>query len=295
MKNFILLLVLVISAQLHAQQHKERITKSLNFENSSGDNTLIIENINGEILVEGYDGNLIQVEVEKEIMAKSDRLISAGKVDIKLGIIQKEGLILLYMDSPCSAIDPKAVTKEDLLDNRWNNSWRNNCNWNPRYDYRLNFKLRVPRNINLSATTVNHGDITVENINGALKVQNVNGAITLEQVSGKTDVNTINGNVDITYTQNPDGDSYYYTLNGDVNVYFKKGLSAEMYFKSFNGDFFTDIDEISTLENTIEKKIVNGKKGVRYKIGDRSGVKVRQGGYKLEFETFNGDVYVRER
>jgi hypothetical protein len=43
---------------------------------------------------------------------------------------------------------------------------------------------------------------------------------------------------------------------------------------------------------TVEK--VEGKPGVQYKIkGNR--YKVRNGGVNLDFETFNGDVYLKER
>ena len=128
-----------------------------------------------------------------------------------------------------------------------------------------------------------------------MNVNNVNGSIKLENITGATEARTVNGDVDLNYTQNPKDDSYYYTLNGNINANFIKGLSSNLYFKSFNGEFYTDLadDIIETLPVAVEK--AEAKEGVKYKVGGKAGVKVRSGGPKLDFETFNGNVYVKEQ
>jgi DUF4097 and DUF4098 domain-containing protein YvlB len=149
----------------------------------------------------------------------------------------------------------------------------------------------VPSTVNVLASTVNEGDVDVINMNSKLMAENINGDIRLKNISGITHASTINGSVDIDYSGNPSGDSRYYSLNGDINANFKKGLGAQLTFKSFNGDFYSSVNEITPMAVTVEKYAKG--EGIQYRVnGNR--YKVRQGGPLLDFETFNGDVYLRE-
>jgi hypothetical protein len=65
-----------------------------------------------------------------------------------------------------------------------------------------------------------------------------------------------------------------------------------MRFESFNGSFYTNIDRLEALPLQVEKK--DWKQGVKYKVnGNR--YKVGAGGANLDFETFNGNVYLKEK
>ncbi|MGC4022340.1 MAG: hypothetical protein QM734_10515 [Cyclobacteriaceae bacterium] len=111
-------------------------------------------------------------------------------------------------------------------------------------------------------------------------------------MQGSTYASTINGDVDVEYTRNPNGDCKYYSLNGDINAQFVKGLAANVSFKSFNGDLYTNVQGLEGLPAMIEKKETN--EGYNLKIG-RNRFKFGQGGALLDFETFNGDVIVKEK
>ena len=52
----------------------------------------------------------------------------------------------------------------------------------------------VPQKFSLKLSTVNNGDITVDNATGELEITNVNGAIKLSQVAGSKAANTLNSN-----------------------------------------------------------------------------------------------------
>jgi len=122
--------------------------------------------------------------------------------------------------------------------------------------------------------------------------ENVNGSIRLKEISGATNASTINGSVDLDYFGNPPGDSKYYSLNGDINANFRKGLAAQLTFKSFNGEFYSSIDDITPMAVMVEK--YDDGEGIHFKVnGNR--YKVRQGGPLLDFETFNGNVYLKEK
>ena len=155
----------------------------------------------------------------------------------------------------------------------------------------MNFTIKVPFTTNVFASTVNEGDVEVTQVKGDLEADNVNGNIRLKNISGTTHASTVNGSVDLDYSGNPSGDSRYYSLNGDINANFHTGLSAELTFKSFNGEFYSSVDDITPLPVRVEK--YKKGEGLEFKVnGNR--YKVRQGGPLLDFETFNGDVYLRE-
>jgi DUF4097 and DUF4098 domain-containing protein YvlB len=156
----------------------------------------------------------------------------------------------------------------------------------------FNFVVKVPAGINVIVSTVNDGNVTVENVKGKVRAENVNGAIKLVALAGSTYASTINGDVDVDYTKNPNQDSRYYTLNGDINALFVKGLGATLNFKSFNGALYTNVQQMEGMPALVEKDVTS--KGVNLKIG-RNRFKVGNGGAVLDFETFNGDVIVKEK
>jgi len=168
------------------------------------------------------------------------------------------------------------------------------CNWadQPPYDHKLSFRVKVPHNLELQVGTVNEGEILVQNTKSTfLKASNVNGGIELRDVSGKTQLNCINGDVTITYTKNPSSASKYYALNGDMNVSYQNGLSANVSFKTMNGELYTDFD--IERQYTETKKSTAGDKG-KFKFESRPVLQIGAGDVPLDFETLNGNVYLKK-
>jgi DUF4097 and DUF4098 domain-containing protein YvlB len=296
MKKIILMIGLLLVVQLTiAQSFTEKITRELRFEKKSNDNAFIVANINGDIKVVGYAGDKILLTVEKIINAKTQERLEKGKTEIQLGIIDRADTIIVYSDGPCNRFERRTNEKRNTGRNKkaWGYNWNNNngrgCQEN--YDYTLNFTLQVPFNVHLQLSTINDGDILVENMKGSVDADNINGSIKLVNLVRESYASTINGDVDINYTQNPDKPCRFYTLNGDINANFKKDLAASLSFQSFNGEFYTNINQIESLPSIVEKQKEGS--GIKFKInGNR--YKVGKGGALLDFETFNGNVYLRE-
>lgn len=290
MKNSLFVIILFFSGTMFAQKnsHTEVIKKELQFKQKSADNILNVHNVNGSITVEGYNGNTILVEVEKTISGRTTSKLEQGKEEVELGIHEEGNEILLYTQTPCTEVKYKK-RKND----RWFwQTWKNNCNWGNGVHFHFNYKIKVPYNSNIVVSTVNDGDIKVTDVRGIVDANNVNGSITLQKIEGKTHAHTINGDLDVVYTKNPTQDSRYYSLNGDINAFYQKGLSAQLAFESFNGEFFTNLGNIEMLPEIVEKKKKG--KGIKYKIGGKSKMQVGSGNVLLDFETFNGNVYVKE-
>ena len=75
-----------------------------------------------------------------------------------------------------------------------------NCNGKnciDEYDYKMNFLVRVPRSVHVTVSTINDGDVVVENMHGKVNAENINGAIKLTDLTQAATASTINGNVDV--------------------------------------------------------------------------------------------------
>ncbi len=286
-----LLILLCLPLLVNAQSFTDKITKELKFEKVSASNTLILANINGSMKVQGYEGDKILIEAERTIKAKTDARLEQGKKEMQLQQIDRLDTLIVYVSGGCNSFGYRSNRRHNH--NGWSYQWDcNNGDCNPPYDYTFNFIVKVPSGINVEVSTVNDGNVTVENVKGRVKAENVNGAIHLSALAGQTYASTINGDVDVDYSRNPNQDSRYYSLNGDINALFVKGLAANMSFKSFNGDLYTNVQNLEGLPAIIEKK--EDKEGTNLKIGGNR-FKVGSGGALLDFETFNGDVIVKEK
>lgn len=289
------LIGMVAAVGAFGQSSEEKITRELAFENTAGLNTLMVLNINGSVTIEGYSGDKILVEVKKTIRAKSEARLTEGKEEIQLAVMDRADTLILYVSGTCAPFGRQSRKDWHRKFGGWGYQWNGNGNkeCEDRYDYRMDFVVKVPVGSQVVASTVNLGDVDVAGVNGAVLADNVNGSIGLSRISGATQASTINGSVNLDFSGNPPGDSRFYSLNGDITANFRKGLAAQLAFKSFNGELYSSVDEITALPVQLETTDRGGE-GTRYRVsGNR--YKIRQGGPLLDFETFNGDVILREK
>lgn len=282
------------TVRVTAQTHTEKIVKEFTFEKRGSHNALMIANINGDIKVKAGTGEKIAVEITKTINAKTEERLSKGKEELQLGVVDLADTVILYVSSPCNMFERSSPkSRHSHMGTKWGYSWNDrgrSCH--ELYHYTLDFVVTVPAGVNLLVSTINDGDVSVENVKGVVKAHNINGAIKLQNLASESEAHTINGDVDIEYSQNPQRECRFYTLNGDINALFERGLTASLGFQSFNGSLYTNIDRLETLPAYVEKENKNGQ--IKYKISDNR-FRIGAGGPFLEFETFNGNVYLKEK
>lgn len=292
-KSIFVLAILMSWAGLnHAQTFTEKINKTYSFEKKGLQNALLVYNISGDVEIEGTTGDQILVEVTKTIHAKTDARLAAGKEDIQLGVIDMADTLIFYVKGTGSDFGRNDSRNGRSKRDGWGYQWnKNEGDHDPQFEYTMNFKIKIPMDIHVSASTVNDGDVMVTHTRGQVKAHNVNGHIRLKDIAGATTAHTINGNVDIDYAKNPTMDCRYYTLNGDIRVNFPSVVSGRMSFKSFNGDLYTNIDPLTPMPAVVNKK--ETEKGIKYKI-ESERYQIRSGGPLFDVETFNGDAYLKE-
>ena len=299
MKTKLIIITGMIAMQFcNAQTFTDKINKEILFEKKSNENALMVANIDGDVKVTGYVGDKVMVEVTRTITAKTIERLEQGKTELQMGFIDRADTLIFFVEGGCNQFGKNTHRKNNGdwgSRGGWGYEWNNNGRGRgciPPYDYKLDFAIKVPFTVNLILSTINDGDVKVENTKGALKVENVNGSIKLSKISREATATTVNGDVDIEYVTNPLKDCRFYSLNGDINAWFQKGLAANMSFESFNGDLFTNVDRLESLPVMVEKE--QRTNGIKYKVKDNR-FKIGNGGVFLDFETFNGDVYLKEK
>ncbi len=277
------LLLLPFSA-LRAQEResKEQITKAFTLTASAERSMLALYNISGSVTVQGYAGSQVLVEATKTITAPDAKTLEVGKNEANLGFRQHGDSVVVYLAGP--------------YDSRPHNN--NHDGWKHReidYGYDFDFVVKVPYQLKLCVSTVNHGTVLVQDVAGPLHVANVNGAIALRNVKGTTEARTVNGNVDATYAANPPGASSYHTINGQIRVHYPASLAADLHFKSMHGEFYTDFPDVEMLPVQVTKNQQGHGSGTVYKLTKDTAVRIGRGGPSLRFETLNGDVTVAKQ
>ena len=159
----------------------------------------------------------------------------------------------------------------------------------------ITFEIEAPTRTDLKLSTVNGGEILVENIDGDLTVSNTNGGITLNNVSGTVNAGTTNGSLHATMARvAADKEMSFTSLNGTVDVTLPSSTKANLRMRSDNGDVYSDFDvQLQPAAAVVQEN--RGSNG-RYRIRRNRSIvgTINGGGPEFELRTFNRNVYVRK-
>ncbi len=251
----------------------------------NADSEFSIKNINGDVMVIGYEGDEIVIEGTKEIWGRKGKKVSdedAAKFNIK--VEEHDGDLFAYMEAP----GVHAEFYEGKMDYHWHND-------DDREDINFSFNLniKVPKKLALNASTVNGGELRIENMMGDVNAHNVNGSVYVKDVIGLTKANTVNGDIEVWFLESPKRDTRFHTVNGTIEIYSPKDLNAVVTFESIHGELYTDFERVKTLPNRLDKQ--KSGDGFRYRINKNSPIQIGDGGPEMSFEMVNGSAYIRER
>lgn len=157
----------------------------------------------------------------------------------------------------------------------------------------INFVVQVPVNFDLELSTVNGGDIVVENINGVLELNNVNGEVTANKISGSAIIDTVNGKIEASFVSvNKDSPMAFTTLNGNVDISLPSAVKATFKMKSDRGEIYSDFD--MDVDQSGPKVDRSNKGGFKVTIENWVYGKVNGGGPEFMFNNMNGNIYLRK-
>jgi hypothetical protein len=233
---------------------------------------VIVKNIIGPIHVTGHDANRVEMHATETVRGDLQADIERARAEMQLRTETEPGRVAFRVRDTAG------------------NSGRRNSNWDS-YSIAYDIELRVPRGATLEISTVNDGDVTVEDVNGEFDLKNVNGAVRLVRAGGGGSIHTVNGDVDATFARSPSEATSFHTVNGEVDVTFPANLSAELAFHTLQGDVFTDFDVVSLsappeVRSNRGRYVMNRNRNSAFRVG--------AGGERHTFNTLNGDILVRK-
>jgi hypothetical protein len=253
-------------------REQETIQRSLTL--SGEPMRLMVDDLNGYVHVKGISGSKVEVTAHKTIQAETKSDLDQAKAEVKLDITEKPGSVSVYYDAPW----------------RCNGDCRGCCNESQRRFYEVTYDIdvAVPREARTVVSTVNHGDLHIDQIDGDFTISDVNGGISMTGIGGSGDVHTVNGPITVRFAKNPSKPSSFKSINGELDVYFPQALSADLLFKTFNGQIFSDFEVTARPTPTAEAERHDGK--YVYRSNRFRGARAGNGGPELSFDTLNGNI-----
>ncbi len=273
--NLMLICLLMLSSSDFKFEEREDIKQTLRFSNPAQAKHVIVDNINGAITVTGYGGAEVQLVAQRLSRGRTQEKLALAKQEVTLDISEKSNVIKLFVDGPFRRKDGET-------------NYRGSRYYG--YEVAFEFTLQVPYQTDLTLKTVNEGDIKVENVKGEFDVDNINGGVTMLSVGGGGHVYALNEDVEVRFKTSPDRGSYFGSLNGDVRVSVPEDFGAIARFKTFNGEIYTDFPATYLASSVAERERKNGM--LVYRADRATSVRLGKGGPELEFEGFNGDIFI---
>lgn len=239
--------------------------------------TVVVDTLWGAIRVVGDGGDQVQMTATERISGPDAESRERARREVSLRIEEFAGGVRFYVDGPFRCPERR-------------DNW---CRWDDTYKVAYDFELRVPAAAALDLKTVMDGDIRVTGVRGAFTIANVNGAITLDGLAGAGSARTVNGGVQARFAENPRGAASFETVNGDVDVALRRGLAADLRLRTINGDIFSEYDYRPLPGAAVSQRRENGR--FVYQVDHSTAIRIGAGGPRLELETLNGDLLIRNQ
>ncbi len=228
---------------------------------------------NGAITVRGYSGNEVIVEAK----------VRGTQIKEKEDVPQKaKGMHRISANSTGLVVEEK------------NNVMEVNVT---AYDNTVDLTIQVPFKTSLKLGSFENGDIVVENVTGEIEAASHEGSVTLKKISGSAVVHAYDGSILVDFDQmDPGKPMSFASYDGDVDVTFPAALKANVKMRTQEGEIYSDfqVDLKAAPQQRVQDE---RKKGGKYRIsfGEYIFGTINGGGPEFQFETYDGNIYIRKK
>lgn len=226
---------------------------------------LYVRNLNGAIRVEPSTNGQVEVVATKRAGRRGD------VDDVKITVDQRAN----HGDAVICAIwnERTRCDEDGYSTNSSRDWWGNRDNTG---DVSVEFVVRLPRGVRITATTVN-GELEIDGVDSEVQARTVNGSIVARSNGGPVSARTTNGSLTIR-TGNIGRESLdYSTVNGQVTLEIPENSNADVELRTVNGSITTDFP--LTIEGRFNNRRVRGSIG--------------KGGPLVRLSTTNGSIRLR--
>jgi putative adhesin len=221
-----------------------------------------LHNVSGDVTVTAVDGD--RVEVVGIRRGGGDYDDDDVRVDVHEG---RDGVTICALWGPDSWCDDRGSHIESHGDGR-------------RRRGSVNFEVRLPRRLKLSANSVS-GDVEVSGAGDEVRARSVSGNVKLNRLrSPAITAISVSGDVDVHVDAlTGGGDLRFTSVSGNVSLQLPRSLDADITLKTVSGELDSDFQ--LTLQGPMSRRRLNGRIG--------------RGGRELYLTTVSGDVRLRAR
>ncbi len=190
---------------------KKDFSQSYDFDSRG---SIRVENVNGNIEIEGWDKQ--QISLEYTITADDEDDLE--RVDVE--------------------VDASSSRFTVDVEYRQKKSW---FGWGGGSSGQVEFRLKVPHQAVLKMIDSVNGNIAIEEVVGEIKAETVNGKIVIENAGNDVSTDTVNGDVKIVMDRfSGDQRIRAESVNGDIVVYLPENQGFRLTAETLNGDLSND-------------------------------------------------------
>lgn len=217
----------------------------------AADGRVSLENINGDVTIEGWDGDQVQVSYVKD--AKSQEGLDRMQVEI---------------DVNGSGISISTEYKKG----RESDGWRSSGS--------VDFTLQVPYGARIDSVELVNGNLEMRHLSGEVSAEIVNGNVDANGMSGRLEIESVNGRTDVVFDQlAPNQRIELSSVNGPLSVTLPDDADADIRAETVHGgisnDFGLSVDKGRYVGSNLRGTLGNG--GARIELENVNGsIKIRR-------------------
>ncbi len=247
-----IILLIILSGQLFSATAEHQETHSVE------PGTIIeVYNVNGNIIINGWDDSKVEINVEKKTSKESSEL---EKVTFEIGLGEKLMIKTKYLE------DDAKVT--------------------------VNYKINVPSHARIGSIFTSNGDIelagtagdailntsngniNIEKNEGSIKARTSNGDVIADKTDMIIEAVTSNGKIKVEIKTLPEDGATIRSSNGSITLYLEENMNANVNASTSNGK--VSASNLSFVNLTQNKWSITGT--------------LNEGGRDLNIKTSNGSI-----
>lgn len=252
-----LLALLLLQNNLTAGTYHETVERVFDLRRGG---EVIIENTNGEVVVEAWDRDEVKVFAEKQVRTATREEAEEIMQKIQINFIHRNDYLRIETEFP------------RLRSGFWESFFGRGR------DASVTYHLNVPRDLDLEVSTVN-GKVIIREVSGQVDAHTTNGSIRILESRGHVNAKTTNGGIEVELNAyNENEDMTFKTTNGGIEVSFPRDFRASIDAKTTNGSIKTDFPV--SIQGELSRKRLRGE--------------INGGGGRIILHSTNGGIKISE-
>jgi hypothetical protein len=250
-------LLLAASPALGIELEK-RLQKSYDL-GSGGE--VAVSNVNGSVVVEGWDRDVVRVEAVKKVRAGSRARAEEALERLEVRVSREGDRLEIRTRRPEGSSGVFAWVFGNHVQGG------------------VSYTVSVPRRTDVEVDTVN-GRVTIRGVAGEVEADTTNGRIDVEDVSGSVDAGTTNGGIRVALRAVGEGRSMRFsTTNGGIQLSLPRSARVSLDASTTNGGI--DLDDLPADDRSQSRRHLRAE--------------VNGGGPEIRLTTTNGGIKISGR